>query len=393
MPHLRCMGVNDAFNTLVQEFAIDPFEPSDIAKTKNSSRVGNVIQAVEPVIVTYLEPRQRVLFNQARDANPFFHLMEALWMISSRNDLAPLQYYVSTFGQFSDDGSTLHGAYGKRWREWFGFDQLEGIVEDLKKNPSSRRNVLQMWDACCCEETKVPHPVYGKARNDPFMASNGGKDVPCNVSALFLINNGRLDMTVFNRSNDLILGMLGANVVHFSFLLEYMAAQIGVDMGVYNQITNNLHVYENNFKPEEWLSDTTPNYYSRVPRINGVKLVSNPEQFDRELKVFNEEWLGLDLSENWVATFKEPFFESVAKPMALAFVYHKRRDYKSANKWTSEIMADDWRIACTSWIRKREARYNKASDDGVDYEDNRNPYLESHLRKESANVGTQPQEE
>lgn len=398
MPHLRCVGVNDGFNNLVKEFATYvETEGMDldisIGMTRTDSRNGPVVQATEPVLVTYLNPTHRVLFNQARDANPFFHLMEALWMLQGRNDLAPLQYYVSTFGQFSDDGKELNGAYGYRWRKgWYygrswrdelpntSVDQLKIIIEQLQTKPSDRRCVLQMWN---CE--------------DDLLKINTSKDVCCNTNAYFMINNSRLDMTVCNRSNDLVLGMLGANVVHFSFLLEYMAAHIGVDMGVYNQVTNNLHVYLENFKPTEWLEDSTPNYYLRLPRLNTVKLVCNPERFDQELAVFNEDWLGVDdIRGEWNATFSEPFFQVVAKPMAKAFAYHKVRDYKNALRYASEIMADDWRIASVNWLRKREARYNKASDDGVNYEDNRNPYLESELRRmnqESKNVGTQPKEE
>lgn len=381
MPHLRCVGVNDAFRMLVEEFAKDPLGfDNDIVKGKNSSRVGNVIQALEPVIVTYLHPTHRVLFNQARDANPFLHLFESLHMLQGRSDVAPLNYYSSKFSTFcSDDGVTQHAAYGRRWRNWFGYDQLEELVKELKENSSSRRCVLTMWDACCCEECKPSDYTYGKARHDLFMATHGGKDTPCNTHSYFLINNGRLDMTVCNRSNDLILGMLGANVVHFSFLLEYMAAHIGVEVGVYNQVTNNLHVYENNFKSEEWLVDTTPNYYTRVPRINGVKLVKDPTQFDKELKVFNECVLGLDTVVS--TSYLEPFFQYVALPMALAFRAYKHKEFKDANRYCSEILADDWRIACTYWIRKREVNYNRAKDDGVSY--NENPYLVNHLRREA----------
>lgn len=395
MPHLRAFGVNDAFRMLVEEFGEyvlgdSPISSGNIQLTRTSSRNGPVVQALEPVILTYLEPRQRVLFNQARDANPFFHMMEALWMLQGRNDLAPLQYYVSTFGQFSDDGKTLNGAYGYRWRNGRGywgtwqkgithnkdqdgrFDQLAVIINHLKSKPDSRRCVLQMWNT-----------------GDDLQAIDDSKDVCCNLNCKFQINNGRLDMTVDNRSNDLVLGMLGANVVHFSFLLEYMAACIGVEMGVYNQITNNLHVYTNSFEPIKWLEDKTENFYQRVPRINVVKLVKNPEQFDKELKTFNEEWIGeQDLHEDWNARFSEPFFELVAKHVARVFYFHKQRNYVKALQWCNEIAADDWRIACTNWVRKREARYNKASDDGVSHEDNRNPYLENHLRREAKDAST-----
>src|SRR5690554_4488682 len=128
---------------------------------RQDSRNGKVIRVIEPVTIQHRSPLNRVLFNQERDCNPFFHLFEAMWMLAGRNDLAPLQYFVSTFGQFSDDGKTLNGAYGYRWRhapEMFtgfdteqtyernSYDQLNVIIEELRNNPDSRRCVLQMWN-------------------------------------------------------------------------------------------------------------------------------------------------------------------------------------------------------------------------------------------------------
>ena len=48
--------------------------------------------------------------------------------------------------EYSDDGITLQGAYGFRWREHFGGDQLSVIIERLRNDNTDRRCVLQMWD-------------------------------------------------------------------------------------------------------------------------------------------------------------------------------------------------------------------------------------------------------
>jgi hypothetical protein len=145
--HLHFRNCNDAFTTLVEMFR-DParFLPEGTAAcfVRSPSRDGDVITIEEPVTITYENPRERVLFNAARDANPFFHLYEALWMLAGRDDIAPLVWYVSDFGRFSDDGKRQHAAYGYRWREQFGFDQLDWIVSHFKKDPTSRRVVLQM---------------------------------------------------------------------------------------------------------------------------------------------------------------------------------------------------------------------------------------------------------
>ncbi|MGK3946522.1 thymidylate synthase, partial [Streptomyces caeruleatus] len=71
-------------------------------------------------------------------------MAEALWMLNGNNNLDYLLWFNSKFGEYSDDGETLHGAYGHRWRQYFGYDQLEWIIDELTNNPASRRCVLQM---------------------------------------------------------------------------------------------------------------------------------------------------------------------------------------------------------------------------------------------------------
>lgn len=190
------------------------------------SRYGRVRQAPWPVTTVYERPWERVLFWQERDANPFFHLYESLWMLAGRNDLAPLLRYVKTFGEFSDDGKTVHDAYGHRWRHHFDLNQVNIIIETLENNRDDRRCVLQMWD---------PKTDLGRK----------GKAFPCNTTATFQVNTvGQLELTVFCRSNDIIMGAYGANAVHFSVLHEYVARMAEIEMGPYRQVSINWHAYD-----------------------------------------------------------------------------------------------------------------------------------------------------
>ena len=83
------------------------------------SRNGDMIEYPGPVTTTYLRPTERVLFEPLRDANPFLHFFESLWMLAGRDDVAYLTQFVKRFKEFSDDGKTFNGAYGHRWRSWF----------------------------------------------------------------------------------------------------------------------------------------------------------------------------------------------------------------------------------------------------------------------------------
>lgn len=204
----------------------------DSVGVTRESRNGGVIVAPHPVTTVYGNSLERVVFWPERDANPFFHVYESLWMLAGRKDVNSVARYAKRMKTFSDDGESLNAAYGYRWRYHFGdkwksphYDQLRVIAERLKKDPNDRRSVLAMWDA---------HEDLG----------NSSKDVPCNLVVTFQIGQyGQLDMTVFCRSNDILWGAYGANVVHFSVLHEYMANWIGVGIGTFTQISVNWHAY------------------------------------------------------------------------------------------------------------------------------------------------------
>jgi hypothetical protein len=167
-------------------------------------------------------------------------------------------------------------------------------------------------------------------------------------------------MTVFNRSNDLIWGALGANVVHFSMLQEYMACCLGVEVGMYHQVSNNMHVYLNNFKPDEWVPTELRQLAqvygpAQYPRL-GPKLLVNKQQFDKEVSDIVAAASGH--GDGWGYKCQEPWLQTVACPMLMAFYYHKRRDYEAAFEVLEQVQADDWRIAGHTWLQKRRDNYN-----------------------------------
>jgi hypothetical protein len=227
-------------------------------------------------------------------------------------------------------------------------DQLKIIIDQLKRKPESRRCVLSIWNV-----------------EDDLLKIDTTKDACCNTHAYFSIRTKDttteankvyrthipvLDMTVCNRSNDLIWGLLGANTVHFGFLLEYMAACIGVEVGVQTHFTNNLHVYTERYKPNEWLVDLEPNHYAhpRTAPLRFVSLVYDPETFDREVVEFID-------NADWTRNWEEPFLQTVASPMCWAFELHKKRSYSEALKAIALVASDDWRLAGTQWIERRRA--------------------------------------
>lgn len=336
--------------------------------TTQNSRVGRVLVSNTPVITCYAKPTERVLFSPMRDANPFFHLMEALWMLAGRDDVAYPVQFNSTFGQFSDDGERFWGAYGYRWRKWFGYDQLEVIIQELINNPDSRRCVLSMWSP-----GYVIYPesegMVNMVQPDLHQAMGGGKDVPCNTNVFFRVIDGHLDMQVNCRSNDVFWGAYGANAVHMSVLQEYVALAIGCKVGRYWQNSFNFHVYLDRF-PEDKFADycneaRNTDYY-QLNEVGTQPLMVGPrEDFDRELEDFME-WSGTFNMDGEVAPpkFDEPFFSDTAVPMRLAWANHKQKDYASADAIAGLIAAPDWRKACKAWINRRWERHGaKVNED------------------------------
>lgn len=318
------------------------------------SRNGSVRVFPGPVTTHYKRPTERVIFFPERDANPYFHFMESLWMLDGRRDVAWVSHFSTNIKNYSDDGVNFHGAYGYRWRKHFTvteyeqpgamyhkpierisvIDQLEIIAHQLKANPDDRRIVLQMWDA-------------------PSDLGMDGKDFPCNLIATFRINPyGNLDMTVFNRSNDMIWGAYGANAVHFSVLQEVMAAWIGVPVGEYWQISTNFHAYADALDRHGHVvlrgNDVCPYHVKEVEPFPIVN--TDIDKWFSDLRMFMDEG-------SLAMGYNDRFFKKVAVPMLNSWNCWKTRDDPSrkenALRWARDIQATDWRKACVEWLERR----------------------------------------
>lgn len=300
------------------------------------SRAGDVLVCDHPVMSVYDKPTERVLFSWARDANPFFHLMESLWMLNGGQDARWLDQFVKDFSsRFAETNGLLWGAYGHRWRNHFDMDQLKVIVDRLTKNPDDRRVVLTMWDPTydLCElrdyqDLDIPEP----------------KDLPCNTHVYPRIVNGALDITVCCRSNDIIWGAYGANAVHFSILQEYLAAGIGVGVGKLYQLSNNFHAYVDVF--EKIMKDGTgmDDPY-RLNRVHTVPLVDDFGRFDKDLFAFMS-----GVSEH---IYANRFFPEVAKPMLNVAKVWRSDGASAAVVALHAIKAEDWKWAAKQFLSRR----------------------------------------
>lgn len=346
---------------------------------REESRAGPVVVAPYPVLTVYERPTERVLFDVPRDANPFFHLFESLWLLAGRDDARWLDQFVSDFSsRFAQDDGRLHGSYGKRWRDHFSLygreipdngpredwrteqssDQLDSVVQTLRTDPSSRQCVITMWD---------PTADLGVA---------GLKDRPCNTQVYLRVRdityreppvtdqnsaewerrivegtNRVLDLAVTCRSNDIVWGAYGANAVQFSVLQEYLAGRIGVGVGTMYQFSNNWHGYVDVLEKFRWWDASSDPY--REGLASSLPMGTDWSTWDTDLRRFMA-WTEGTPSSTPAPEFANTWFIGVAVPMYKAHLEHRYGNRKAALDYATRITAADWRKAALHWLARRQ---------------------------------------
>lgn len=322
------------------------------------SRVAPTLEIRGPVMTCYDNPLERVLFEPKRDANPFFHLFESLWILAGRRDVKWLKFFLNNISDYSDNGEVFHGAYGARIQSPSvnnnkSVSQFVSVIEELSKSPDSRRAVVALW---------IPERDQGYS----------GKDMPCNTTLYFKIRDGALNLTVCNRSNDMLWGAYGANVVQFSFILEYLAAMLGVPIGSYVQISDSFHVYPETecwrkckdlpLNVQDPYSDefATANYVDpeAIHLVRPFPLVQNSGTFDRGLMEFMSEVTEAQESGGFLqcSAPTDTFFWRVATPMYNTLRSIRNKDNRTTLEWVSRISATDWQLAAKLWVDRRMKR-------------------------------------
>ena len=210
-------NVNDLFQDLLYKVRAE----GNLQETRN----GKAYSMKTPTLFSMRYPDERVLFHPERKANPYFHVMETVWMFAGSKDVEWLQQFNKGIARYADSDGTINGAYGHRWLHHFGVDQIRNAINELNRDPDTRQAVIVMYD---------PSTDYLPHYNDR----------PCNTNIYFRKREDRLDMTICNRSNDIVWGACGANAVHMSYLHELVAASTNLRQGTYYVMSNNLHIYE-----------------------------------------------------------------------------------------------------------------------------------------------------
>lgn len=284
------------------------------------SRNGPVLTIRQPLMVSVHNPLHRVNMDRVRRCNPFFHVMEFVWMMGGGREVGWISQFNRQMWEYAEDDGEIHAAYGWRWLKHFFVNQIYEVIEVLREDPDSRRAVIAMWDPSL--------DIYG-----------GKRDIPCNTHIYLRITAGKLDMTVCNRSNDIIWGMTGANAVHMTFLQELIANVLNIPVGYYRVFTNNAHIYKDLPDVDKMLH-STGSFGPDKKHEKHIPLIDLGE--DERLVEFTYQCI--KFMNGHMADVHNKWLKTVALPIHDLWFYRDRPN-----------MCEDtnWYQACNQWLQKK----------------------------------------
>lgn len=218
--------VNYIYRQICRDLLRNGHDADTTTATKGTSKELNnysfTIEDIENNVVTL----------KSRNISYSYLAGEILWYWNARNDLDFIRHFSSFWDKISDDGKTANSAYGYLLQKKHGFNQIEKIIELLKKDPSSRRAVLNI---------NIP--------NENVIET---KDEPCTIALNFFIRNEKLHCTGIMRSNDVNFG-LTYDLSYFTQLQKYIAKELSKELGYYikpgsyTHFAVSMHFYDKDY--------------------------------------------------------------------------------------------------------------------------------------------------
>jgi len=161
-------------------------------------------------------------------------LHEVLWYLSGENHIRNLRQHTKIWDAWADENGVLETAYGNYWRHFPSakkdkngnwvvkeVDQIQYVIDEIKRNPNSRRLVISAWEPGNATTSKLP---------------------PCHYTFVFNVNDGKLNCHLTQRSGDVALG-IPFNLAAYSLLTQVIAQQVGLNLGQFAHTIVDAHIY------------------------------------------------------------------------------------------------------------------------------------------------------
>jgi thymidylate synthase len=154
---------------------------------------------------------------------------ELLWFLRGESNLRYLhENNVSIWDEWARDDGELGPVYGVQWRSWptpdgGHIDQIAQVIEQIKKNPDSRRLIVSAWNVSDIPKMALP---------------------PCHLLFQFYVAEGKLSCQLYQRSCDIFLGV-PFNIASYSLLTHMVAQQCDLGVGDFVWTGGDCHIYSN----------------------------------------------------------------------------------------------------------------------------------------------------
>ena len=156
---------------------------------------------------------------------------ELLWFLKGETNIKYLKDNgVSIWDEWADENGNLGPVYGYQWRSWPSsdgehIDQISQLIEQIKKNPDSRRLLVNAWNVSEISKMKLP---------------------PCHILFQFYVADGKLSCQLYQRSADLFLGV-PFNIASYALLTHMLAQVCDLEVGDFIHTLGDAHIYSNHF--------------------------------------------------------------------------------------------------------------------------------------------------
>lgn len=157
---------------------------------------------------------------------------ELVWFLSGDTNIRYLKENgVSIWDEWADAQGNLGPVYGSQWRSWRAadgrtVDQITNVIEQIKKNPDSRRLIVNAWNVGELDKMALP---------------------PCHAFFQFYVADGKLSCQLYQRSADLFLGV-PFNIASYALLTLMIAQVTGLKPGDFVHTLGDAHLYSNHFE-------------------------------------------------------------------------------------------------------------------------------------------------
>ena len=154
---------------------------------------------------------------------------ELLWFLRGDTNIAYLRENgVTIWDEWADADGNLGPVYGSQWRSWPApdgrhIDQIAQVVDQIERNPDSRRLIVSAWDVAEIDRMALP---------------------PCHALFQFYVADGRLSCQLYQRSADVFLGV-PFNIASYALLTMMIAQVTGLVPGEFVHTLGDAHIYLN----------------------------------------------------------------------------------------------------------------------------------------------------